>query len=96
MGGGAIIRGRRLIEGQLLFEENKVSNQDHSVTPFDAASIAAPGWIEFRMNHIFTNTVCKKASKISPKAHLTTVREENVVERLAVGTWWSGIPLTAP
>ena len=68
----------------------------HSVTPFDAASIASLGWIELRMNHIFTNTVCKKASRISFKAHPTTVGEENVVERLEGGTWWSGIPPTAP
>ena len=49
------------------------------------------------MNHMFTNTVRKKASKISLKAHLTTVREASrLVERLAGGTWWSGIPPTAP
>lgn len=69
MGGGAIIQGTAIIQG------NKVSNQNHSVTPFDAASIAAPGWIEFRVNHMFTNTVRKKASKTSSKVRLTTGRE---------------------
>lgn len=77
-----------------IIQGNKVSNQNHSVTPFDAASIAAPGWIEFRVNHMFTNTVRKKASKSLRRYVL--LQEENVFERLAGGTWWSGIPPTAP
>ena len=43
------------------------------------------------MNHIFSNTVCKKASR-SLRRHILLHGEENVGERLAGQTWWSGIP----